>query len=130
MMPMDCLLLATDVASDAGLVHQFRVWAKAESTFGLLVVIFGLVAQLIFFSRWVVQWLSSERKGVSHVPLMFWWLSLIGASMLLVYYIIRADPVGIIGQATGWTVYLRNLHLIRREKRSASHNAASSIADE
>ena len=75
----------------------------------------GLVGQAVFFSRFVVQWIASERKGRSFVPLAFWWLSLAGSALLLAYAIHRKDPVFVLGQAFGWLVYTRNLVLIRRE---------------
>ena len=60
----------------------------------------------------LVQWLTSEKSKRSVVPVSFWWMSLVGATMLLVYFIWRRDIVGILGQATGWIIYIRNLVLI------------------
>jgi len=75
----------------------------------------GLLGQAIFFSRFLVQWIASERAGRSHVPPLFWWLSLAGSMLLLAYAIHRKDPVFVLGQAFGWLVYTRNLALLRRE---------------
>ena len=80
---------------------------------------FGLVAQLAFTARFVVQWIASEREGKSVIPLAFWYFSLFGSTGLLVYAIIRADPIFILGQSLGSIIYLRNLTLIYRERRSA-----------
>lgn len=77
----------------------------------------GFGAQAIFFSRFLVQWIHSERLGRSAVPVAFWYLSLAGAAGLLCYAIHRSDPVIIVGQTCGVSIYLRNLHLISREKR-------------
>jgi len=77
-------------------------------------VIWGLAAQLAFTGRFVVQWIASERQKKSVVPVSFWYLSLIGSSGLLIYAIVRADPVFILGQAFGSIIYLRNLTLIYR----------------
>jgi lipid-A-disaccharide synthase-like uncharacterized protein len=77
---------------------------------------FGFVGQAFFFSRFLVQWIASERAGRSVFPIAFWYLSLFGGLTLLVYAIYRQDPVFILGQATGAFIYLRNLHLRRREK--------------
>jgi lipid-A-disaccharide synthase-like uncharacterized protein len=77
-------------------------------------VVWGLAAQLAFTGRFVVQWIVSERQKKSVVPLSFWYLSLIGSSGLLLYAIVRADPVFIVGQTFGSIIYLRNLTLIYR----------------
>jgi lipid-A-disaccharide synthase-like uncharacterized protein len=82
------------------------------SPIGIAWVLVGLLGQALFTGRMVVQWMVSERRGRSTVPVIFWWLSLMGASMLLVYFIWRKDIVGILGQGLGWFIYLRNLSLI------------------
>jgi lipid-A-disaccharide synthase-like uncharacterized protein len=74
----------------------------------------GFLGQGFFFSRFLVQWIASERRKESVVPLAFWYLSLLGGGLLLTYAIYRRDPVFILGQAFGFVVYLRNLYLIRR----------------
>ena len=79
----------------------------------------GLFAQLMFTARFLVQWLASERAGKSIVPLLFWYLSIGGSVLLLVYSIHRKDPVFILGQSMGIFIYTRNLYLIRREKKTA-----------
>lgn len=113
----DVLLAAANGANEPGGVYGLLLrWARIDSTWQLILVIFGLVAQVVFFGRWLVQWIASERRGESHMPEIFWWLSLIGATMLLVYFILRQEPVGVVGQAVGWTVYGRNLYLIKRKK--------------
>ena len=82
---------------------------------------FGLVAQLAFTARFVVQWITSERAGRSIIPLGFWYFSLVGSMGLLVYAIVRADPIFILGQSLGSIIYLRNLMLIYRERRETGH---------
>jgi len=80
----------------------------------------GLLGQVFFFSRFLVQWVASEKKGRSVVPLSFWYLSIGGGAMLLVYAIWREDPVITLGQSVGLVVYVRNLVLIRRHKARAA----------
>ena len=78
---------------------------------------FGLGAQVMFTGRFLVQWIASEKRGKSHVPISFWYLSLIGAVMLLIYGAFwKHDLVLVLGQATGFIIYVRNLILIHREK--------------
>lgn len=79
--------------------------------------ILGFVAQVAFTGRFLVQWIASERSGRSVIPISFWYLSLFGSAGLLLYAIGRADPVFVLGQSFGSIVYIRNLALIRREKR-------------
>jgi len=78
----------------------------------------GLLAQLMFTSRFVVQWIASERRRESVVPALFWWLSIAGGGLLLAYGVHRGDPVIILGQLGGLVVYVRNLVLIRRKRRT------------
>jgi lipid-A-disaccharide synthase-like uncharacterized protein len=81
-------------------------------------VIFGLFGQLFFSMRFIVQWISSERKRESVIPDAFWYLSVIGSAILLVYAIYRKDPVFILGQSVGSMVYIRNIMLIHNKKRN------------
>ena len=94
-----------------------RWWNRflnVTSPIGIAWVGLGFLGQLMFTGRMLVQWLVSEKERRSVVPPVFWWMSLAGASMLLVYFIWRRDIVGVIGQTTGWIIYLRNLWLIYR----------------
>ena len=74
----------------------------------------GFLGQGLFFGRWIVQWLASERSASSKVPISFWYLSLVGGLITLAYAIYRKDPVFIAGQSIGSVVYVRNLMLIYR----------------
>jgi lipid-A-disaccharide synthase-like uncharacterized protein len=76
----------------------------------------GILGQLLFTSRFIVQWLSSEHAGKSVVPVMFWYLSLLGGVTLFVYALHRQEPVFVVGQSFGVFIYLRNLVLIYRER--------------
>lgn len=80
-------------------------------------VLFGLGAQFMFMMRFLVQWIASERKRRSHVPVIFWYFSIGGGLMLLTYAIQRRDPVFILGQSLGLLIYARNLILIYRRGR-------------
>lgn len=76
-------------------------------------VVFGLLGQAVFMSRMVVQWVESERAKRSVIPIAFWYLSIIGSAMVLIYGFYKEDPVIILGQLFGFIVYIRNLYLIR-----------------
>lgn len=81
---------------------------------------FGLVAQLLFTARFLVQWISSERAGKSVVPMAFWFFSMGGGLMTLVYGIVKREPVIIFGQAAATIVYVRNIMLIIKHRANAS----------
>lgn len=75
----------------------------------------GLAGQIVFSSRFVLQWIYSEYRRQSVIPMAFWYLSVIGAAILLAYAIYVRDLVFIVGQAGGMLIYLRNLQLRWRE---------------
>lgn len=77
-------------------------------------LVLGIVAQVIFTLRFVYQWIHSERHKESSLPMGFWVLSLIGASLILTYAIIRKDPVLFVGHLFGMMIYARNAYLIRK----------------
>ena len=81
-------------------------------------LVFGLAAQLVFGCRFLLQWIASERAGKSVMPLSFWFLSIAGGLMTLVYGIVRREPVIIFGQGLSTLIYLRNVMLILRERRT------------
>lgn len=78
----------------------------------------GFLGQALFSTRFILQWIASERQRKSVVPTAFWWFSLLGGVTLLTYAIHRQDPVFILGQAAGLVVYVRNLYFVRREARA------------
>lgn len=87
-------------------IAQFSAW-----------IFLGFVAQFFFAMRFFVQWIASERARRSVIPVAFWFFSLGGGLLLLVYAIHRRDPVFIAGQGLGLFIYTRNLWLIANEKR-------------
>ena len=81
-------------------------------------VVLGFLAQGLFTMRFAVQWIASERVGRSVVPMSFWWFSISGGVLLLVYALYRRDPVFIAGQAFGVFIYLRNVFFVLRERKA------------
>jgi len=79
-------------------------------------LVVGFIGQALLFGRFFVQWIASERRKQSVVPRSFWYLSLAGGAVLLAYAIHRRDPVFIVGQATGFLIYTRNLWFIHRPR--------------
>lgn len=92
-------------------IHHAARWL-AEN----YVLILGFTAQGLFFGRFLVQWIVSEKQGKSVVPLAFWYFSICGGGLLFVYAVLKKDPVFIVGQGGGLFIYLRNLYLIYKER--------------
>ena len=84
----------------------------------LIFLVIGFGGQAIFASRFIVQWIYSEKLGRSAIPVIFWYLSIIGGGSLLIYAIFRKDPVIILGQMFGILIYSRNLILIYKESKN------------
>ncbi|MDC1047578.1 lipid-A-disaccharide synthase N-terminal domain-containing protein [Alphaproteobacteria bacterium] len=82
------------------------------SNIELVFLVIGFSGQGLFASRFIIQWIYSEKKGQSVIPLAFWYLSIFGGLGLLTYAIFRKDPVIITGQLFGIFIYLRNIFLI------------------
>ena len=80
-------------------------------------LILGFTAQALFSARFIIQWLASEKAKRSVMPVMFWYLSIGGSMLLLLFAIYRRDPVFILGQSAGILVYSRNLYFIHAEKK-------------
>jgi lipid-A-disaccharide synthase-like uncharacterized protein len=108
---------AERVYADQASRSWLQVLFNISSPQGVLWVGLGLLGQVLFTGRMLVQWLASERGGRSIVPVSFWWMSLVGASMLLAYFLWRKDVVGVLGQGFGWFVYVRNLWMIHQRGR-------------
>ncbi len=85
---------------------------------------FGLVAQLLFTARFLVQWISSERAGQSVVPMAFWFFSMGGGAMTLIYGIAKREPVIILGQSLATIIYIRNIMLIIKNRGSGSKSVS------
>jgi lipid-A-disaccharide synthase-like uncharacterized protein len=114
--PWLLLSLAAAVAGYAGAPEAATRALRVDGFWTL----FGLAGQALFTSRFIVQWLFSERARKSVTPVYFWYLSISGSLMLLAYAIAIRDPVIIVGQAFGFVVYVRNLMLLEREKPVAA----------
>ncbi len=81
-------------------------------------LVIGFTGQIMFTMRFVVQWITSERRRESVIPLAFWYFSLAGGVILFSYAVYRRDPVFILGQSFGIFIYLRNLYFIYRKSKT------------
>ena len=82
-----------------------------------LMIVVGFGGQFLFAMRFIIQWITSEGAKRSVIPVVFWYFSIGGGSVLLLYAIWRQDPVIIAGQGLGLFIYFRNLIFIHREKK-------------
>ena len=82
-------------------------------------IIMGFIGQAMFTMRFLVQWIESEKKKTSLIPVSFWYFSLAGGLVLLFYAIHRQDPVFILAYLPGNFIYFRNLYLIRKKQHRA-----------
>jgi lipid-A-disaccharide synthase-like uncharacterized protein len=90
-------------------------------------LVLGLIGQSMFFMRFAVQWVSSERARRSIIPVAFWYFSMAGGILVFAYGVHRADLVLILGQSAGIGIYTRNLYLIWKERRAAGLRRAPII---
>lgn len=100
------------------LMEQILSWE-----FGIYFLIIGIAGQLMFSSRFIIQWLASEKRKESVVPKAFWYFSFFGGVMILTYGIYLKEPVLILGQIFNPIIYLRNLVLLEKTKAKESTNA-------
>ena len=92
------------------------IWEKLQTDHWVWV---GYGGQAIFFSRWIVQWIVSEKAGKSEIPLAFWWISITGGSITLLYAYVKAEPVLFLGQILALIMYTRNLMLVYKERTAS-----------
>jgi len=96
------------------IVEFFRTSIMEQISGSPFWFLIGLTGQVIFGARFVLQWIASEYKKRSHVPVAFWYISILGSLVLLAYSIHRKDPVFMLGLSLNSLIYIRNLHLIHR----------------
>ena len=100
------------------IVESSQHFLNTTSQGDLIWLCVGLLGQILFMMRFIVQWLHSERHQKSIIPISFWYFSLIGGLTVLLYGIHKLEPVIILGQLPGTFVYARNLVLIKRHEKS------------
>lgn len=89
-----------------------------------VMIVVGFGGQFLFAMRFIIQWLTSEGAKRSVIPVVFWYFSIGGGSVLLLYAIWRQDPVIICGQGLGLFIYVRNLIFIFRERKEVSDHSS------
>lgn len=79
-------------------------------------LVVGFLGQTLFAGRFIIQWIASERQKRSVIPHAFWFLSILGSSVLFFYALHKNDPVFIVGQGLGLFIYSRNIYFIYSRK--------------
>jgi lipid-A-disaccharide synthase-like uncharacterized protein len=101
--------------------HYFIENFFANEKIPVWLIIFGTLGQILFSLRFVYQWLYSMSKNESLLPIGFWLISLIGSGIIVVYGLIRVDPILIMGQSVGFIAYTRNIILYKKELKKMNY---------
>lgn len=94
-----------------------------------IMIVIGFGGQFLFAMRFIIQWITSEREQKSVIPIAFWYFSIGGGAVLLLYAIWRQDPVIICGQGLGLFIYLRNLYFVSRDRRNQASAKDDAIGE-
>jgi lipid-A-disaccharide synthase-like uncharacterized protein len=119
-MHYDLLFAVTWIGQEHRFLHFNWSW----------LVLIGLVGNAIFSMRFLVQWIASEKKGESTIPVSFWYWSIAGSIVMAIYFICQREPVGTIGYLPNTFIYWRNLRLVRKKKLAATAAAQSQTPKE
>ena len=106
------MLIFTLAVAQYWFTREHRLWGLDWSWLDVL----GFVGQVVFSFRFITQWIESERRKESVIPVSFWYWSIAGSLILTVYWIGKRSPIGIVANLPNALIYLRNLHLIRQRK--------------
>jgi lipid-A-disaccharide synthase-like uncharacterized protein len=104
------------------MLAKLAAWWSTTPTTEILWLCLGFLAQLLFATRFLVQWIASEKARRSIVPETFWYFSFAGGFLLFCYAIYRLDPVFMLGQGTGLLIYARNIQMIWRARTTATQS--------
>jgi lipid-A-disaccharide synthase-like uncharacterized protein len=112
------------------MLAKLAAWWSTTPTTEILWLGLGFTAQLLFATRFIVQWIASEKARRSIVPETFWYFSLAGGLLLFCYAIYRLDPVFMLGQGAGLLIYSRNIQMIWRSRAAEGQHAPARSAAE
>ena len=118
--PIRYILIATPFLAISYMFSESRAFISQffrNEDVPLWLLIYGSLGQIIFTLRFIYQWVYSRKRHESILPLGFWLISLLGSAIIVSYAIVRHDPVLILGQATGLVVYIRNIWILKKQRR-------------
>lgn len=118
--PIRYILIATPFLAISYMFSESRAFISQffrNEDVPLWLLIYGSLGQIIFTLRFIYQWVYSRKRHESILPLGFWFISLLGSAIIVSYAIVRHDPVLILGQSTGLVVYIRNIWILKKQRR-------------
>lgn len=118
--PVRYILIATPFLAISYMFSESRAFISQffrNEDVPLWLLIYGSLGQIIFTLRFIYQWVYSRKRHESILPLGFWLISLLGSAIIVSYAIVRHDPVLILGQSTGLVVYIRNIWILKKQRR-------------
>lgn len=118
--PIRYILIATPFLAISYMFSESRAFISQffrNEDVPLWLLIYGSLGQIIFTLRFIYQWVYSRKRHESILPLGFWLISLLGSTIIVSYAIVRHDPVLILGQSTGLVVYIRNIWILKKQRR-------------
>ena len=118
--PVRYILIATPFLAISYMFSESRAFISQffrNEDVPLWLLIYGSLGQIIFTLRFIYQWVYSRKRHESILPLGFWLISLLGSAIIVSYAIVRHDPVLILGQSTGLIVYIRNIWILKKQRR-------------
>ena len=118
--PIRYILIATPFLAISYMFSESRAFISQffrNEDVPLWLLIYGSLGQIIFTLRFIYQWVYSRKRHESILPLGFWLISLLGSAIIVSYAIVRHDPVLILGQSTGLVVYIRNIWILKKQRR-------------
>ena len=118
--PIRYILIATPFLAISYMFSESRAFISQffrNEDVPLWLLIYGSLGQIIFTLGFIYQWVYSRKRHESILPLGFWLISLLGSAIIVSYAIVRHDPVLILGQSTGLVVYIRNIWILKKQRR-------------
>ena len=116
--PSTLFVVVVGLLATVGLFVIEGIQLRGDVTVAPAWLVVGALGQALWCSRFVLQWVLSERRGRSHFPAAFWWVSLAGNLILLAYTVHLGDPIWIVGILPGPLVQVRNLVLESRAREA------------
>lgn len=121
-----CTMCCNSFLAVTGFTHEHRIFGLDWSYLTIL----GFIGNAIFSTRFLIQWIASEKRRESVIPVSFWYWSIAGSIIMCIYWIMERNPVGILAYLPNSLIYMRNLHLIRKSKFTETTSQKQTFREE